>query len=231
MVSVLRPGQRILNIPAIGVQTSRRAVAAGGSADWWAVAGKTCAGAYLAKGAASYAASKVNLDTPGTRDLIDGAAYPTWNAATGWTHNGSSQSLRTGIVPANGYSMLVRFANTANNSTVVGEYTAGARFEIAPRPTIGGTGAIVYGSGAVVQVLQSISSGVLGIAGQQGYRNGTADGAVIGAWSATTTNELYIGNRNGADDFFVGDILAVAIYSNTLTAGEMATVSAAMAAL
>ena len=35
-------------------------------------------------GAASYAASKVNLLDPGTNDAADGAAYPTWDASYGW---------------------------------------------------------------------------------------------------------------------------------------------------
>ena len=53
MVSVLRPGQRIINIPGIGVQTSRRAVSVAAAADWWAAGGApTPIAVYQPKGAA-----------------------------------------------------------------------------------------------------------------------------------------------------------------------------------
>lgn len=40
--------------------------------------------AFQPLGAASYAASKVNLLNPGTNDAADGTAYPTWDASYGW---------------------------------------------------------------------------------------------------------------------------------------------------
>ena len=74
------------------------------------MAGETCIAAYQPKGAADLAASYVNLITPGTYNAAPGTA-PTFDAATGWTFNGSTQYLTTGVVPASGYSMLVRVAD------------------------------------------------------------------------------------------------------------------------
>lgn len=71
----------------------------------------------------------------------------------------------------------------------------------------------------------------MAVAGAQGYLDGTADGSAIAAGYATTALDIWIANRNGAADFYAGNIQAVAIYSDTLTSGQVATLSAAMAAL
>lgn len=75
------------------------------AADWWVVPGKTCVAAYQPIGAASLAASYVNLANPGTYDAAPGVA-PTWASATGWTFNGSTQYLTTGITPPRGPNMV-----------------------------------------------------------------------------------------------------------------------------
>lgn len=75
------------------VALKRRAAAAG----WWQVAGQTCAAAYQPIGAASLAASYVNLANPGTYNAAPGVA-PTL-AAGGWSFDGLTQYLTTGIVP------------------------------------------------------------------------------------------------------------------------------------
>lgn len=182
---------------------------------------------------ASLAASYTNLANPGVNDAAPGVA-PTWAAGTGWTFNGSTQYLVTGVVPASGYSMLIQFTNgpTATITWLCGEFKANARFDIQPSRT----GADVrYGSGGLTVVAPHLTSGNLGIAGQQGYRNGTADGSAIGAWSALATDDIYIGCYNfngvGASNFISAKVQAFAIYSVTLTAPQVAAVAAGMAAL
>ena len=77
------------------------------------------------------------------------------------------------------------------------------------------------------------ATGNLAVAGQQGYRNGVAEGAVMfsgGPW----TQDIYIGGRNGGGVFGAplhGEVVAFAAYSCTLTAPEVLTVETAMAAL
>jgi hypothetical protein len=74
----------------------------------------------------------------------------------------------------------------------------------------------------------------MAVSGQQGYYNGSTDGGAIGAWVGTGTQQVYIGglNNNGVlSQLISGNIQATAIYSTTLTASQVAAVSAAMAAL
>lgn len=75
------------------------------------------------------------------------------------------------------------------------------------------------------------------MAGRNTYFNGVA-GAIIGAGTGSVAQKLMIGQRSNYGEnsptggmYMSGNIQAVAIYSSTLTAGEVATVSAAMAAL
>ena len=72
------------------------------------------------------------------------------------------------------------------------------------------------------------------VAGNQGYYNGVADGAAISAAAFTNTFALVIGALNQANSimsFFNGKIQAAFFASSTLTAGQVAALSAAMAAL
>jgi hypothetical protein len=55
---------------------------------------------YARTDAASYANSKINLNTPGTHDAVDGVV-PSWGIGVGWTGNGSNQYIKTDITPAN----------------------------------------------------------------------------------------------------------------------------------
>ena len=74
---------------------------------------------------------------------------------------------------------------------------------------------------------------MVGIAGAQGYRNGVADGSAIGAANDTFAM-VFVGAYNGAGTaglFTACNVLALAIYNTTLTAAQVAAVSAAMAAL
>lgn len=63
----------------------KRAAAAGG---WWLAGGipaANCVAAYQAKGAASYAASKVNLANPGTYTISQIYGSEGWDVNIGWT--------------------------------------------------------------------------------------------------------------------------------------------------
>ena len=58
MVSVLRPGQRIVNIPGIGVQTSRRAVRVAASAAGGCAGAQDVFAVYAAESAATWRQAK-----------------------------------------------------------------------------------------------------------------------------------------------------------------------------
>lgn len=199
---------------------------------WWlagGVAAGDCVAAYQAKGAASYAASKINLANPGTYNAADGTAYPTWNAATGWTFNGTMW-LTTGIAPSVNMSMLVRYHNSSGAIGCL----------IGSRDTnwcdlwwqVSGGAGVQYGHGSYLNVTPSLASGVLGFAGQRGYRNGADDG-VIGAGTGVPAVNMLIGARAQptAANHYTGDILAISVYSVNITATQVAAITAAMQAL
>lgn len=205
-------------------------------APWWKVAGKTCVAAYQPKGAASLAASYVNLANPGTYDAAPGAA-PTLTA-DGWSFDGSTQWLKTGVTPATDqtWSVLVRFSGqSGDNRNLIGG-SSGYEFQILAQ-----TSEILAVQRADTVFAVAASSnpgwGVAAMAGRNTYFNGVA-GAIIGAGTGSVAQKLMIGQRSNYGEnsptggvYMLGNIQAVAIYSSTLTAGEVATVSAAMAAL
>lgn len=209
--------------------------AAAAATGWWVVAGKTCVAAYQPKGAADLATSYVNLANPGTYDAAPGVA-PTWASATGWTGDAATMYLTTGITVASAsWSVLIRQSNIPNGAVL----PFGSRDSLDRRFTILGNfgGTIYYEYGAAttgwLAISASISSGVLGMAGAKCYRNGVEELGAISAVAVSTlpivllawNNEGSIGGSTSAS------IQAFAIYSGVLSAVQMATVSAAMAAL
>lgn len=214
--------------------TFSRAAAAAAAPAWYVVAGKTCVAAYQPKDAASLAASYVNLANPGTYDAAPGVA-PTWASATGWTFNGINQYLTTGVVPASNqtWSALVRFSNgiNANSSCLMG--CGSPYWMLWDAANIGSWGAWYWNAGGVLHNPPQILFGVLGFAGNTAYRNGVAELGSLTAPSGTITRDVWVGGWNNGTlvNATNRSIQAVAIYSATLTAGEVAAVSAAMAAL
>lgn len=204
---------------------------------WWLLGGLVNAnaiGIYKPIGAASLAASYVNLANPGTNDAAPGTA-PTWAAATGWTFAGaSSQYLTTGIVPTNDqtWSMIIRVASMTTDGSF--RYPIGKSDSVTNRFAIGmNTTQIQYGNGGALTISASVTAGVFAVAGATAYRNGVAESGACGAASGTATLPLYIGARNlGAPDGpITGNVLAVAIYNTTLTAAQVLAVSNAMGSL
>lgn len=207
------------------------AVAAAG---WWPVAGKTCVAAYQPVGAASLAASYVNLANPGTNDAAPGTA-PTFSAVTGWGWDGATQWLDTGITGGNSFSVLVRFSDGGQkNAAIMGEtLTVGNATRLNIYPYYPGPRAYFRGGGNYDQATV-YTAGVLAVTPAAAYADGAYLGDVTGNWTGTTTYTITIGGHrinSTVAEFWGGNIQAVAIYSDTLTAGEIATVSAAMAAL
>ena len=212
-----------------------------GSADTlpaWAMAGGAPRpiACYQPKGAASLAASYVNLATPGTFNAAPGVA-PTFASATGWTFDGSTQYLDTGIVPTTTtWSMIIRFSGWTSygNAPVVAgaAITASSRFFTLTQYT---DNKIYYGDGNFVGVTPSMSAGVIAVAGLTAYRNGSADGT-IASTVAVQPPTIYVGARHDTAaptvrQYAAASVQSIVIYSATLTSGQVAAVTAAMAAL
>ncbi len=202
-------------------------VSQGGAADWWAVAGKTCVAAYQPIGAASLAASYVNLANPGTYNAAPGTA-PTWASATGWTFNGTTQYLTTGIVPSASWSMFIRFSSATVGG--IGAYIDPTNcFYLRPNRL----GARTYANGAGYSVSGAQTSGVMAMAGKNAYLNGATDGTIPAGGSNTAAIGIGVLDLTSfpVRFFYTGSIQAFAVYSDTLSGAEVAGVSAAMAAL
>jgi len=206
---------------------------ASAEASWWLAGGVNPANvvaAYQAKGAASYAASKVNLANPGTYDATEGVA-PSWDAATGWTGNGTTMYLDTGVALLGTYTALIRLTNVKS----------GAMHGVAkwPRQTFFrpnnfvaqsfGWGNTSFNRGAAA------TAGVFGLAGNQPYTDGAAAGDAGDGYFTPGAETFFILAANSIEGtpflFDSGDVAASVIYDNVLTADQMAAISAAMAAL
>ena len=202
--------------------------------DWWLAGGidpDDCVAAYQPKGAASYAASLVNLTGDDTYDAVKITNDPSWNTATGWTFVANNDWLDTAVVPAAGYSFIISFSNIDNTSASgCGVFSSPIRFYL--RPTNSTTTQRAYGYGNKYAFIDgNLTSGVMAICGDQPYLNGSADGSALGATWNTTTLSIYLGKENGYFTYFKGNILAAAIYNATLTSGQVSALSTAMAAL
>lgn len=218
--------------------------AAASAAPWWYVAGKTCVAAYQPKGAASLAASYVNLANPGTYDAAPGTA-PDWDSGTGWTFNGSTQYLMmTSPISGTGArSIIARFTPNANadqkivalgNSSLGNFKDFSFTTEYAVR--IQAANAIWSVSDTTNQVAAVVAPASGSTDDIVAYRNGVAisrTSVVDGAYdtSGGAFIGVFVGSGGTRGSYLNGTIQAVAIYNTTLSAAQVAAVSAAMAAL
>ena len=241
-MTVMRAGQRIVNIPGIGMNIPRRAVSAAGAVSWWLAGGVSAAnaiGVYQPKGAASLAASYSNLANPGTYDAAPGTA-PAWAAGTGWQFvRGLATYLTTGVEFASPVkpTVIVRYSDFVPwwASFLGGQEPGGAAWnKIA---NVGMTASARYASLVVTPIgatAEPGASGVLAVAGGYGYLDGVVNTALMTQLDRPTA-EIYIGSHKttagAAADPITANFQAVAIYNTTLSGPQVAAVSAAMALL
>ena len=213
--------------------TFDRRNASGGA--WWnlfgAIPNVNVVAAYQAKGAASLAASYVNLANPGTYDCTTSNA-PTLDSTNGWMFNGSSNILATGITSARGMLIICRYsnANTGDTLYIFGEGVGRCSVGI----TSGSGWRFYYGDGGYFSGTPA-TSGVIAIGANpasptnsaQYYINGSPGGTFacnsFGAASAMTIGGA---TTNYAQVY----VQAAAVYS-TISAAQVAALSTAMAAL
>jgi len=227
-VRIVRPERKIYHIPGLGIQTIE-ALASG--AAWWKVAGKTCAAAYQPKGAASYAASKINLANPGTYDATEGTA-PSWDAGNGWKFDHTnSEYLNTGVVPNNDWTMIAQFSD---HIAGIGDYRLCGQNSSTNQPHFMGPnywGTKRFVNGLHLDAGAGALSGNIALAGMNGYFNGASVGTITGAGFTGVGRTIWIGSGNPTASFTTVYIQAWAVYSGTLSAAEIAVLAAAMAAL
>jgi hypothetical protein len=201
------------------------------AAGWWLAGGATgCLAAYQPKGAASLAASYVNLVTPGTYDAAPGTA-PTLDAS-GWVFvDTSTQYLTTGLTATQNWCLLARFSNVGGAAViyvVAGASSTGAqRFYLMPKNSTNH----VYGYNTSNAVAGAQTAGVMAVTADAGYLDGTSETAV--GTLSQTTRAIYIGayNNGSASYPLNGKIQALAIYNSNLSEAQVIAITAAMAAL
>lgn len=201
---------------------------------WWlsgGISNGNCAAAYQAIGAADYATSKVNLNSPGTNDATEGVA-PTFSSVDGWNFNGTTQYLRTGLVPGSDWTVIVRISGVINDGYKFGINKNTSSYLLAESALFGlvqhanGGNSLITGSG--------LAAGVLGVTRDGGYRNGTLETVAFSDPTVTNDLELVIGarNRDGIIELrYAGKIQALCVYNIRLNATQVSAVSTAMAAL
>jgi hypothetical protein len=203
---------------------------------WWLagnILSSSVIAAYQAIRADDLANSYINRANPGTLNAAPGAA-PSFSSSVGWTFNGTSHYLTTGITPTTNHSVIVRFDTPTNIGFLFGAWKSAAPqslFAISPDVT----GVVRYYKGSTLRdVSPNLVSGTLGISGDRGYRNGTAEGSNLPADTAPTLLGMYIGalNRDNAlNSPLAVSIQAIAFYNTALTATQVDMVSDAMMGL
>jgi hypothetical protein len=155
--------------------------------------------AYAAKGASSFASSKINLANPGTNNAVDGGIItPTWDAVNGWLLGGNNANpvyLTTGLIPQKNWTYIMKvsiidlllqvlFGSDDGLSHTLGittYYLAGKIFWSNPTGAFGNT--------------VGFANGVLALAGDIGYINGNVDATGLPD-NFDYALEMFIGVRN-----------------------------------
>lgn len=207
---------------------------------WWDDNGNISGAlaAWQAKGAASYAASLLDLTGNG-HTLVQRQGVVPWSSGRGWEFD-NSQSLDTMIVPDDGYSVLVQFSNVAlgpsNNDVLIGLMDVFGGNDYCIHPFVSTNHVYRKADGIRVTRPGNITEGNMGMSGYDCYLDGAPDGAFApSAYSYQHTMTVGGGKRRQSDQligfFITADIIAVAIYDTVLSADDMATIAGNMAAL
>jgi hypothetical protein len=152
---------------------------------------------------------------------------PTWGPATGWTGNGTSMYLNTGIVPGNYWSMMIQLITVQlENQVPIGARTGtsgtNGMFIVSHGSA---NAAVIYRYGNDISITPQATGRInLAMAGLANYRNGSRDGGASNTAITTTTYPVFIValNNGGSPGLYSSEtVQAAVIYSRTLTANEV----------
>lgn len=235
---ILRPGVRDLLRRFVGafsppvVAPVATAGAAAAAMPWWNPDGATPAantGAWLAKGAASLAASYLNLGLLGFPDIdpaVVGGVAPAWAAGTGWTFDGIGQYLITGYIPPMTVSVLVQFTGAVGGGSM---FSAAAPLGLLRilNPWFGNH---YFSHGNEAGMAGNIAAGNFCVTPNQAYRDGLGEAALTGL-TADATGNLEIACHPGPSYFAGYTCVAFMMTDISLTAPQVWARATAMAAL
>lgn len=230
-----RAGQKVFAVPGEdwGVRIIQPAAAVVGG--WWDDFGNIgcCIAAWEGEGAADYPTSLIDLTGNGW-NLIENPIAPNWDPVNGWSgFFALNTCFDTALVPSalQTWSMFVKFTGAVFIGTSLCGVINGAGNDIFRLGSqVGGT-RVRYDNGNRQRVAPQMAAGTLAVAGDQGYRNGVADGPLIGAWGNPSVNTVFVGAYNNAGlgpaGIFDGAIQKCSLYDCVLNAAEVAAVHAA----
>ena len=206
-------------------QPSSQAAAAGGG--WWDLNGtiSSCVAAYQPKGAASYAATLVNLTGNATYDATEVVA-PGWSSDSGWEFDNTSEGFDiglTGLSPLS-TSVIIRYWRPTLHIYGRAIFLAGTNL----RYYVLENNMCFWGS-ANYQTITGGGGDLIGaIAGYKAYLNGSftndLDTSKTGTMTATKIGQTY-------SDGTAVNLYAMAIYNAALTAQNISDLTTAMNAL
>lgn len=209
-----------------------------GASVWWLAGGisaANCIAAYQAKGAASYAASKVNLANPGTYNLADGAGYPTWNATDGWIFDGVDDILRmtSGIVGLS-WSFLVKYSDgsfvTGNDNATVFSGHYGYQI-VYIKPSYVGKTEIKYGFTTKAYATGARHSGVGVISNTKYFHDKTELASNLDGGDSRSLCGWDLGGYIEVGKYYPCHIQAFAVYNTEITEGQVTALTDAVNAL
>jgi hypothetical protein len=198
MILRTNPGARVHFIPGININVITPMGAA--AVSWWLAGGisaANCVAAYQAKGSSSYAASKVNLNQPGTNDATDGTGYPTWDPSTGWSFNGIDQYLSVGVTVGDHWSFYIRcspdYSFNTSNAALFGMTSKSTTDILKLRYDYGsGVWVAYYGNLSIFSGV-SPANAVFSIVNTAAYNNTTSLCADLSGTMVDPNNRLAIG--------------------------------------
>ena len=219
-----------------------------GSVTPWYLAGgvsaANCIAAWQPKGAASLAASYVNLANPGTYNLT-GTTPPTWNASDGWICADSGKKLSVNsislgttltvvarIVPSLQklpyyFSGLVGVSTTTQSPLAISGTSSTVDYI---EYTVSTSGVSNASALTLLNTDVNVATTRNGV-GVSVYRNGiaVADTGDLAANTACTVTHLL--QRETFQLAYYGKVYSIAIYNSVLTADQISAIHTAMSAL
>jgi hypothetical protein len=206
---------------------------------WWlsgSIPAANCIAAYAPKGAASYAASKVNLANPGTYNATDGTNYPTWDTAVGWTFaKASVQYLAAGFSASlKPFTIIVALNfphDIATNRVIFG----GSGYnciefgvvKINEKLWFNKSGAVAIGTstaGLSIGVLQVGAISYSAVGAWKFYMNGTPENTGTNDQTFTARTGIIGAANGGGTENFDGVMTAISYYDTVLTDAQVLAV-------
>ena len=198
---------------------------------WWLAGGisaSDCIAAYQPKGAASYAASLININNPGTRNLTNTGIDPSWDATNGWTVvKGAGLTMGNWAFDlGHDYSFICNLTVSLTGESGVPIYTA-YNFAIMVQ-TRSANFQTIYRDTQKNNTIAGTQSGVFAVTRYGAYKDAVAL-ATYSASQINSTKEVQI-IWNGSTGIQL-DIKAWALYQIDITSTYLSALTTAMNAL